>query len=156
MVSAVLGSFNKESEDKQMNNATIVARATKNFEANQTGKQGTGTVACDRPYPYNKDREGNKVTDFLNIKIIGENQVERAVQYIKKGTKIVIRGSVFRDTWKDNDGNWKEFNYIMVQEWEFAESKGTNGTDSNAPANNADKDGFMNIPDGIEESLPFN
>ena len=141
-----------------MNNIILVARATKDFEPNQTRKQGTGIVACDRPYPFNKDKDGNKVTDFFNIKIIGEKQVERAEQYITKGTKIVIRGYAFKDTWKDVD-IWKEYNYIMVQEWEFAESKNAIAANNDsAPSNKpkTDSNGFMNIPDGIDEALPFN
>lgn len=127
-----------------MNNGNYIGRLTKDFSVGGSGKIGTGTVAVDRPYPFDKDKDGNKVTDFLTIKIIGEDKVKRAEQYLKKGTKIGFNGITCRDTSKDDAGNWKEFNYIMVTGWEFVESKG-NDAKSN--------DGFMPTDDLPE--LPF-
>lgn len=133
-----------------MNSGNYLGRLTKDFEIK--GKVGMGTVAVDRPYPFNKDQDGKQVTDFLNIKIIGEKNVNRAADYLKKGTKIAFQGHTFRDTYKDKDGNWKESNYIMVTTWEFAESKG-NG--SAAVPSAKPTDNFMDIPQGIDEELPF-
>lgn len=134
-----------------MNNGTYIGRLSKNFAASQSGKSGLGTIAVDRPYPFNKDKDGNKVTDFLTIKIIGEDKVKRAAQYLKKGVKIAVIGVTCRDTEKDDQGNWKEYNYIMVIDWEFAESKAS----SEAAPSSSDDTGFMNIPDDIDEELPF-
>lgn len=135
-----------------MNNGCYMGRMSKDFTPSSSGKSGIGTVAIDRPYPFGKDADGNQITDFLTFKIIGEDKAKRAEQYLKKGTKIAFTGVTCRDTSKDDDGNWKEFNYIMVINWEFAESKGS-GSES---APQVDQDGFMNIPDGIDEELPFN
>ena len=139
-----------------MNNGNYIGRMTKDFSLSQSGKLGTGTVAVDRPFPFNKDSEGNQITDFLTIKIIGEDKAKRAEQYLTKGTKIGFTGITCRDTSQDNEGNWKEFNYIMVTGWEFAESKASGGNAAPAPTPQTDKDGFMNIPEGIDEELPFN
>lgn len=140
-----------------MNNGSYLGRMTKDFTISSSGKMGTGTVAVDRPFPFGKDKDENQITDFLTIKIIGEDKAKRAEQYLTKGTKIAFTGITCRDTSKDDEGNWKEFNYIMVTGWEFAESKGSGSTEGSAAATPSSVgDGFMNIPDGIEEEeLPF-
>lgn len=142
-----------------MNNGNYLGRLTKDFTLSQSGKMGTGTVAVDRPFPFGKNSEGNQITDFLIIKIIGEDKAKRAEQYLTKGTKIAFTGITCRDTSKDNEGNWKEFNYIMVTSWEFAESKSSNGSwqqPAHSPYGQAGSDGFMNIPDAVDDDeLPF-
>ena len=146
-----------------MNKTIIIGRITKDFTANESGKQGNCTIAVERPYPFNKDKDGKDVSDFLAVRFIGEKNVQRATRFLTKGTKVVITGSYFRDSWKDNEGNWKESNYIMATEFEFAESlsaRPNNGT-SNSPAPQADTskgtDGFMSIPDNVADgNLPFN
>lgn len=135
-----------------MNNGSYMGRMTKDFALANSGKMGTGTVAIDRPYPFGKDKDGKQITDFLTVKIIGEDNAKRAEKYLHKGTKIAFTGITCRDTSKDDEGNWKEFNYIMVTGWEFAESK---GAQENAPAPKTDADGFMSIADSIDEELPF-
>lgn len=139
-----------------MNNGNYIGRMAKDFSLSSSGKQGVGTVAVDRPFPFGKDQDGKQITDFLTIKIIGEDKAKRAEQYLLKGTKIGFTGITCKDTSNDGEGNWKEYNYILVTGWEFAESKNSS---SAAPGrqetSNVDADGFMNIPDSIDEELPF-
>jgi single-strand DNA-binding protein len=135
-----------------MNNGNYMGRMTNDFTLASSGKMGTGTIAIDRPFPFGKDKDGNQITDFLTLKVIGEDQAKRAEKYLLKGTKIAFTGITCRDTSKDDAGNWKEFNYIMVTGWEFAESK---NAQASTPAPKTDSDGFMNVPDGIDEELPF-
>ena len=140
-----------------MNNGSYMGRVAKDFSLSSSGKQGIGTVAVDRPFPFGKDQQGNQITDFLTLKIIGEDKAQRAEQYLKKGTKIAFTGITCKDTSKDSEGNWKEFNYILCTGWEFAESKNSGSAASGRPEpSNVDEDGFMNIPDEIDEQLPFN
>lgn len=134
-----------------MNHGGYTGRLTKDFESK--GKTGMGTIAVARPYPYDKDKDGNKVTDFLTFKIIGEKQCSSAANYLKKGTSIEIQGITCRDSWKDKDGNWRESNYIMVTEWGFTQG---NTKDNNAGSTVSNINDFMSIPDGIDAELPFN
>ena len=92
-------------------------------------------------------------------------------RYLRKGVKVVLTGRVQNDNYTNKDGQMVYSVRIMVEEIEFAESKsaqGGNGEGSykggsynrggftgSAPATGAG-DGFMNIPDGIDEELPFN
>lgn len=137
-----------------MNNGNYIGRMTKDFAVSTSGKMGIGTVAVDRPLPFNKDKDGNQITDFLTIKIIGEDKAKRAEQYLTKGTKIAFTGITCKDSNKDQDGNWKEYNYVMVTNWEFAESKGSSSAVQATPSDVGD--GFMDIPSDLENELPFN
>lgn len=129
-----------------MNNGDYTGRLTKDFALSSSGKMGMGTVAVDRPYPFNKDKDGNKITDFLTIKILGEDKAQRAETYLKKGVKIAFTGITCRDTSKNEDGTWNEYNYILVTNWEFAESK-SSGSDTQEQTSS---DGFMAFPDDSE------
>ena len=135
-----------------MNKVTIIGRVTKDPEVRYSTSNvafGTYTIAVDRPVA--KDAE--KVTDFLYCKVVGKT-AEFVEKYLKKGMKIAVSGRVQCDTFKDKDGNNRSTTYIQVLEHEFCESKGTSdtGTQQATPDNN----GFMNIPDGLQEELPFN
>lgn len=132
-----------------MNVVTLIGRIARTVE--MKGKVANGVIAVDRPYPFNKDQDDNQVSDFLNIKFIGENNAERAERYLTKGVKIALRGIVCRDSYKKDD-EWKEYNYIIVQDWEFAESKkAAESNQGDAPAN----DDFMDV-DGSDTGIPFN
>lgn len=130
-----------------MNKVCIIGRITKDPEVRYSTSNvafGSYTIAVDRPVA--KDAE--KVTDFLYCKVVGKT-AEFVEKYLKKGMKIAISGRVQCDTFKDKDGNNRSTTYIQVSEHEFCESKGTQ--QDATPTEN----GFMNIPDGLQEELPF-
>ena len=87
-------------------------------------------------------------------------------KYLKKGTKVVITGRIQTGSYTKDDGTKVYTTDVVAEDQEFAESKNTGASnnsaasDSSAPTSNptADSagDGFMNIPDGIDEELPFN
>ena len=132
-----------------MNNIVLMGRLTKETAVNTSGKIASNSIAVDRRF---KDANGNKVTDFFNVRWLGESRAKFAMNYLTKGTKIVISGSMHVDQYKDDAGNAKSFYYVLAEETEFAESKRTGSPTE--PQQNSD--GFMNIPDGIDEELPFN
>ena len=108
------------------------------------------SLAVDRRYK----KQGNETTaDFFNCTAFGK-QGEFVEKYLKQGTKIVVAGRIQNDNYTNKEGQKVYSVQIMVEEIEFAESKaagqGTHNNDS-MPG-----DGFMNIPDGVENELPFN
>lgn len=109
---------------------------------------GSYTIAVDRPVA--KDAE--KVTDFLYCKVVGKT-AEFVEKYLRKGMKIAVSGRVQCDNFTDKDGNKRSTTYIQVNEHEFCESKGTSDAQPTQPQFN--ENGFVNIPDGFEEELPF-
>lgn len=84
---------------------------------------------------------------------------EFAEKYLKKGTKIAVTGRIQTGSYTNKDGNRVYTTDVVVESHEFVESKAT--SDANAQSNPAQKaeesnsDGFMNIPDGIDDDVPF-
>ena len=151
-----------------MNSIVIVGRAVRDAEVRySTGEKSTAfgnyTLAVDRPYK----KDGEKETDFIMCKVVGKT-AEFAEKYITKGVKMIVRGRMQIDNYTDRYGNKRQSAYVFVEQQEFAESKSaaaSNGGDSNYAAytpsrpepSQAAGDGFMAIPDGVDdEGLPFN
>ena len=140
-----------------MNKVIMMGRLTRDPEvrysqgANQTAV-GRFSIAVDRRFK----REGEPDADFFNCTAFGK-QAEFVEKYLHKGTKIVVCGRIQNDNYTNKDGQMVYSVRLMVEEIEFAESK--NAANAGAPAENntaSNDNGFMNIPEGIEEDLPFN
>lgn len=154
-----------------MNKAILMGRLTRDPEVRYT--QGENqmaiaryTLAVDRRFNRNGDEN---TADFIPCVAFGKAG-EFAERYFRKGTKIAVTGRIQTGSYTNKDGVKVYTTEVVVEEQEFAESKNSNnnsGSDGNygnsnyggnsqpaAPA--APGDGFMNIPDGIDEELPFN
>lgn len=156
-----------------MNTCTLMGRITRDPEVRYS--QGANsmaiarfTLAVDRRGRANAD--GTRETDFISCVAFGK-MGEIAEKYYRKGTKLTIRGHIQTGSYQKQDGTKVYTTDVVVDEAEFAESKssqgGTRGTNGStaAPRSNGNSvayedtyaDGFMNIPDGVEdEGLPFN
>ena len=148
-----------------MNKAILMGRLTRDPEVRYT--QGENqmaiaryTLAVDRRFNRNGD---DNTADFISCVAFGKAG-EFAERYFRKGTKIAVTGRIQTGSYTNKDGVKVYTTDVVVEEQEFAESKNSNGGSSDnysAPANNfsaapmAAGDGFMNIPDGIDEELPF-
>ncbi len=113
------------------------------------------TLAVDRR--FNKEEQS---ADFINCVAFGKNG-EFAEKYLHKGTKIAIVGRIQTGSYTNKDGQKVYTTDVVVEEQEFAESKnassGNNGGGNIVhPQSNVSNGDFMNIPDGIEDELPFN
>ena len=137
-----------------MNKAILMGRLTRDPEVRYT-------LAVDRRFNRNGD---DNTADFISCVAFGKAG-EFAERYFRKGTKIAVTGRIQTGSYTNKDGVKVYTTDVVVEEQEFAESKNSNGGSSDnysAPANNfsaapmAAGDGFMNIPDGIDEELPFN
>ena len=147
-----------------MNKVILMGRLTRDPEVRYSqGSNATAiakfSLAVDRRFK----RDGEPDADFFNCTAFGK-QGEFVEKYLSKGTKILVTGRVQNDNY-EKDGV-KHYNVqIMVDEIEFAESKNAQGGNSNydggynnnrqAAAPAAAGEGFMNIPTGIDEELPF-
>ena len=116
------------------------------------------TLAVDRRFK----RQGEEQTaDFINCVSFGKT-AEFAEKYLRKGTKMLVTGRIQTGSYTKADGSKVYTTDVVVEECEFAESKNSGGdnsgfTPSDRPSpSSAAGDGFMNIPDGIDEELPFN
>lgn len=107
-------------------------------------------LAVDRKFK----RDGEVNVDFINCIAFGKNG-EFAEKYLRKGTKIVVVGRIQTGSFTNKDGQKVYTTDVVVEEHEFAESKKSAGESLPPATSHTDKDGFMNIPDGIDEELPF-
>lgn len=116
------------------------------------------TIAVDRKRSKNNEDPG---ADFISCVAFGKLG-EFAEKYLKKGTKIVVEGRIQTGSYTNNDNQKVYTTDVVVESQEFAESKrGMSEEDKEARDNAAMAaggygDGFMNIPDGLDEEMPFN
>lgn len=114
------------------------------------------TLAVDRRFQRKDAGNSDQTADFISCVAFGK-QGEFAERYLKQGTKIAITGRIQTGSYTNRDGNKVYTTEVVVEEQEFAESKSSasnSGYQGAAPAGDS-PDGFMNIPDGIENDLPF-
>lgn len=137
-----------------MNNVILSGRLTRDPEVrhSQNGNKdrivARYTLAVDRVYS-----KENQQADFINCVEFGK-LAEFAGKYFYKGIKLIVRGRIQTGSYTNRDGVKVYTTDIIVESHEFAESRNNNALVSNdVPA--VGSDGFMNIPDGLDEELPF-
>ncbi|MDE6943148.1 MAG: single-stranded DNA-binding protein [Lachnospiraceae bacterium] len=146
-----------------MNKVILMGRLTRDPEVRYS--QGDNamavaryTLAVDRRFNRNND---DQTADFISCVAFGRSG-EFAEKYLHKGTKIAITGRIQTGSYTNKDGVKVYTTDVVVEDQEFAESKNSAGSGDSGfapagrPAPAAAGDGFMNIPDGIDEELPFN
>ena len=144
-----------------MNKVILMGRLTRDPDVRYSqGENATAvaryTLAVDRRFK----RDGEASADFISCVAFGR-VAEFAEKYFHQGIRIVGSGRIQTGSYTNRDGQKVYTTDVMVEEQEFAESKSSSSTGSGrseAPAPSAppiNTDGFMNIPDGIDEELPF-
>lgn len=144
-----------------MNKVILMGRLTRDPEVRYAQNENSTAVAryslaVDRRFK----REGEQDADFIGCVAFGR-AAEFAEKWLHKGSKIVITGRIQTGSYTNRDGQRVYTTDVVIEEQEFAESKaaseGNGGGYSGGGSNNSSSgDGFMNIPDGIDEELPFN
>ena len=143
-----------------MNKVILMGRLTRDPEVRYSqGENAMAiarfTLAVDRRF-----RRDDASTDFIGCVAFGKN-AEFIEKYFRQGTKALITGRIQTGSYTNRDGQKVYTTDVVVEDQEFAESKsaqgesGFQGAASPQPSAAAG-DGFMNIPDGIDEELPFN
>ena len=146
-----------------MNKVILMGRLTRDPEVRYSqGEQATAvaryTLAVDRRFKRDGDQQ---TADFINCVAFGRSG-EFAEKYFRKGIKIAVTGRIQTGSYTNQEGQKVYTTDVVVEEQEFAESKAASdqsaaGYQPGRPAPSAAAgDGFMNIPDGIDEELPFN
>lgn len=135
-----------------MNKVILIGRLTKDVDTRSDGNTSVSryTLAVDRK--FNREQQS---ADFINCVCFGKSS-EFADKYLRKGMKICVVGRIQTGSYTDRNGNKVYTTDIVVEEHEFCESRGTQEQERPQPAPTPMQDGFMNIPDGIDEELPFN
>ena len=136
-----------------MNKVLLIGRLTKDPEVRYSqGENPTAiarfNLAVDR---RGRKEEGQQAADFPSCVAFGKT-AEFIEKYMSKGRRIAIEGRIQTGNYTNKDGAKVYTTDIMVEAVDFADSK-PEGTTTEPQA---DSDGFMNIPDNIDEELPFN
>jgi single-strand DNA-binding protein len=138
-----------------MNKVILMGRLTADPDVRYTS-DGTAiaryNLAVDRRYK----KEGEQSADFISCVVFGKGG-EFAEKYLKKGTKIAVEGRIQTGSYTNREGKKVYTTDVVVEAQEFAESKGKGEETApeRAPEPAPDEDGFMSVPDGIQEELPF-
>lgn len=152
-----------------MNSVVLMGRLTRDPDVRYTQGQdqlciARYTLAVDR---YGKSKDGQPSADFISCVAFGKAG-EFAEKYLHKGTKLCVHGHIQTGSYTNKDGQKVYTTDVVVDNQEFAESKRpaeeSGRQQGGAPAKGNQQqtgtpvpglDGFMNIPDGIDEELPF-
>ena len=156
-----------------MNKVILMGRLTREpdvrYSQNSDGSMAVAryTLAVDRRRARTNSDGAEQTADFISCVAFGRSG-EFAEKYLHQGTKIVVTGRIQTGSYTNKDGQRVYTTDVVVEEQEFAESKSaaaSNGGDSSYAAytpsrpepSQAAGDGFMAIPDGVDdEGLPFN
>ena len=150
-----------------MNKVVLVGRLTRDPEVRYSqGDSATAvaryTLAVDRRFR----RDGEPTADFIPCVIFGRS-AEFAEKYFRQGMRVLVSGRIQTGSYTNRDGQKVYTTDIVVDDQEFADSKNASGGNEGGYGNSYQQsrpapssaigDGFMNIPDGVEdEGLPFN
>lgn len=138
-----------------MNKVILIGRLVRDPEIRYTQGENSMavarfTLAVDRRFK----RDNQPTADFISC-ICFRKTAEFVEKYCKKGTKLAVDGSWQTGSYTNKDGNKVYTNDCLVDNCEFAESKAT-AEQNQKKDDNTGNDDFMNIPDGVEDGLPFN
>ena len=151
-----------------MNKVILMGRLTRDPDVRYSaGENSTAvaryTLAVDRRFR----RDGDSATaDFIGCVAFGRS-AEFAEKYFRQGLKVIVTGRIQTGSYTNKEGQKVYTTDVVVEDQEFAESKSNQENNSSSAASVAkptpnpnpsapDDNGFMNIPDGLDEELPFN
>lgn len=152
MVIRSLEAKSREVKEVIMNKVILMGRACKDPEVRYAAASQLAIARFSLAVP----RKGTEKTDFLNTVAFGKT-AEFIEKYISRGIKVCIVGRVQTDSYTNKEGAKVSYTEIVIEEIEFAEKKQDGQRNNDTPPRSSQPgDGFMNIPDGVEDELPFN
>lgn len=153
------GEAQDDKKGSVMNKIILMGRLTRDPEVRYGGAQNTCiarfSLAVDRRYK----REGQPTADFFNCTAFGKTG-EFVEKYLKKGIKVVLDGEIQNDNYENKDHKMVYGFNVIANTLEFAESKKAQEAGAGQQADQIEpekqgEDDFINVPDAIDESLPF-
>lgn len=148
-----------------MNTVTLMGRLSQEPETRYTQ---SGEAVYNFNFAVNRRfiRSGGPEADFFRCVAFGKTGERMSKLSIGRGTKLLIQGELQNQVWTDKNGNKRETTQIIVNDFDFCESKNTQAqgsapaparteTATKKPAAETPEDAFMRIPDGLDEDLPF-
>jgi single-strand DNA-binding protein len=141
-----------------MNKVILMGRLTRDLAIRYTQMNNSQESMCVARYTLAVDRRGGKdgqqSADFISCVAFGKNG-EFAEKYLRQGMKLVITGRIQTGSYTNRDGQKVYTTDVVIEEQEFAESKRAAGQQDENEGHMGAGDGFVNVPDGIDDELPF-
>lgn len=138
-----------------MNKVILMGRLARDAEVRYSqGEKATAVARFGFAVPRKFKRDNEPDCDFINCVAFGK-QAEFIEKYTRQGMKLLIEGRWQSGNYKNRDGQKVYTNDCVVESCEFAEGKNASQSERPQPAPQIDSDGWMNIPDGIDNELPF-
>ena len=138
-----------------MNKVILMVRLTRDPDVRYSSGDGSTAVAryilaVDRRF----HRDGDATADFIGCVAFGR-QAEFTEKYLRQGTKIAITGRIQTGSYTNREGRKVYTTDVVVEEQEFAEGKNAERPREQGATPQTNTDGFMTIPDGVDEDIPF-
>ena len=138
-----------------MNKVILMGRLTRDPDVRYSSGDGSTAVAryilaVDRRF----HRDGDATADFIGCVAFGR-QAEFTEKYLRQGTKIAITGRIQTGSYTNREGRKVYTTDVVVEEQEFAEGKNAERPREQGATPQTNTDGFMTIPDGVNEDIPF-
>ena len=144
-----------------MNRVILMGRLTRDPEVRYTSGENSMaiaryTLAIDRTIK----KQGEQSADFINC-VAFSKAAEFAEKYFRQGMRVLVSGRLQTGNYTNKEGQKVYITEVIVDTQEFADSKGAGDSSykssTRSSTSSASIDGFMNIPDGVDdEGLPFN
>lgn len=132
-----------------VNHVVLHGRLTKDIELKQAG----GFSVTEFTVAWSEKYKETETKCFARCKA-WRNTAEFLNKYFKKGQELVVEGKLVTESW-EKDGQTQSRTIVSVEKAHFCGTKSSNSSGQSLPSPEEDPDGFKNIPDGIEEELPF-
>ena len=145
-----------------MNKVMLMGRLTRDPEIRYSqGERSTAVARYSLAVNRTFKRDGEPDADFINCVAFGR-QAEFAEKYFRQGMRTSVSGRIQTGSYTNKDGVKVYTTEVIVEEQEFAESRAESDANranyqyqTSAGTTPDEGDGFMNIPDGIDDELPF-
>lgn len=132
-----------------VNHVVLHGRLTKDIELKQAG----GFSVTEFTVAWSEKYKETETKCFARCKA-WRNTAEFLNKYFKKGQELVVEGKLVTESW-EKDGQTQSRTIVSVEKAHFCGTKSSNSSGQSLPSPEEDPDGFKNIPDGLEEDLPF-
>ncbi len=144
-----------------MNKVILMGRLTRDPEVRYSQGESSLAIAryslaVDRRFQNRNNSQDQATADFINCVAFGK-AAEFAEKYFHKGTKIAVTGRIQTGSYTNKEGAKVYTTEVVIEEQEFAESKSSQSNSDGfaGVAPSGADDGFLNIPEGINDEIPF-
>lgn len=132
-----------------MNKVELLGRLTRDPKTRWSQKNNSKEQTCIVRFTLAVDRRRrDQGADFISCVIFGKS-AENAEKYLKKGSKVALLGRIQTGSYEKKEGGTVYTTDVVVEEWEFADSKAAGTQDAAAGEE------FMDIPEDMEDQFPF-